>query len=219
MVLSFFRRGDPGMTHITSEIVTMLGDARHSFDVAAGAVLDGGDVERAAADVIATDDHINRAEFDIRRELIVHVSVHGATDIASVLGYTLLVKKVERLGDQAKNILDLALEGVSLADAPDHTELERARREILELYGEVAEVLAHPDEDRVAEIRQRGDRLQEIHAAHVLELVHSQEPGYVAVPRAVLHRYLKRIVANLVGIALTITEPLPFAGEADDPED
>jgi hypothetical protein len=219
MVLSFFRRGDPGMTHITAEIVTMLGDARHSFELATGAVLDGGDVEQAASDVIATDARINRAEFDIRRELIVHVSVHGATDIASVLGYTLLVKKVERLGDQAKNILDLALEGVSLADAPDRADLDRARREIIDLYDEVAAVLGQPDESRVAEIRERGDRLQDFHAAHVLELVHSHEPCHVAVPRAVLHRYLKRIVANLVGIALTITEPLPFAGDSDDTDD
>jgi hypothetical protein len=28
-----------------------------------------------------------------------------------------------------------------------------------------------------------------------------------------------RVPPNLVGIALTITEPLPFAGDADDPED
>ncbi|TVR24126.1 MAG: PhoU domain-containing protein [Ilumatobacter sp.] len=217
MVLSFFRRGDSGMTHITSDIVAMLGEARHSFDVATGAVLDGGDVDIAAADVVATDDRINRAEYQIRRELIVHVSVHGAADIAQVLGYTLLVKKVERLGDQAKNILDLALEGVSLADAPDRAELEAARRSIIDLYDDVAAVLSEPDEARVAEVTRRGDALQAVHAAHVLELVHSDEPGRVAVPRAVLHRYLKRIVANLVGIAMTVTEPLPLP--ADDHDD
>ena len=217
MVLSFFRRGDSGMTHITSDIVAMLGEARHSFDVATGAVLDGGDVDIAAADVVATDDRINRAEYEIRRELIVHVSVHGAADIAQVLGYTLLVKKVERLGDQAKNILDLALEGVSLADAPDRAELEAARRSIIDLYDDVAAVLSEPDQARVAELTQRGDALQAVHAAHVLELVHSDEPGRVAVPRAVLHRYLKRIVANLVGIAMTVTEPLPLP--ADDHDD
>ena len=217
MVMSFFRRGDSGMTHITSDIVAMLGEAQHSFEVATGAVLDGGDVDIAAADVVATDDRINRAEYEIRRELIVHVSVHGAADIAQVLGYTLLVKKVERLGDQAKNILDLALEGVSLADAPDRAELEAARRSIIDLYDDVGAVLTEPDEARVAELTQRGDALQAVHAAHVLELVHSDEPGRVAVPRAVLHRYLKRIVANLVGIALTVAEPLPLP--ADDHDD
>lgn len=217
MVLSFFRRGESGMAHITSEIVSMLGEARHSFDVATGAVLDDVDVEQAAADVRATDERINRAEFGIRRELIVHVSVHGAADIAQVLGYTLLVKKVERLGDQAKNILDLALEGVTLAAAPDRQELDDARRAIVDLYDEVASVLEDADEARVAQVRARGDALQAAHAAKVLELVHSEEPGHVAVPRAVLHRYLKRVVANLVGIALTVVEPLPVAG--DDPDD
>ncbi len=209
MVLSFFRRGESGMDHITGRIVGMLGDARHSFDVATGAVLHGVAVEQAADDIRATDARINRTEHELRRELIVHVSVHGTADIGQVLGHTLLIKKVERIGDQAKNILDLALEGVSLADAPDLDELTEAQRSISALFGEVAALLLDPDADEVERIRREARAMEDHHAAHILELVHSEQPGYVAVPRAVLHRYLKRIVANLVGVALTVTDPLP----------
>lgn len=207
MVLSFFRRGDPGMTHITTRIIAMLGDARHSFDVATSSVLAGGDVTTAAEDIRSTDERINQTEHEVRRELIVHVSVHGSADIGVVLGYTLLVKKVERIGDQAKNILDLAVEGVSLAGADDVTEFVDAQRAISTLFGDVSTLLLEPDPDACASIRERADQLSSAHQARIHELVHSDQPGSYAVPRAILHRYLKRIVNNLVGVALTVVEP------------
>lgn len=204
MVMSFFRRGDSGLSHITTQIVGMLGDARHSFDVATSAVLSGGDTAAAEIDVAETDRRINRSEHEIRRELIVHVSVHGAADIGMVLAYTLLVKKVELIGDQAKNILDLATEGVSLAGADDLQEFLDARTAISSLFSDVAELLLEPDTARAEAVRERTDQLRRVHESRIRELVHSEQPGSWAVPRAVLHRYLKRIVANLEGVAWTV---------------
>lgn len=45
------------------------------------------------------------------------------------------------------------------------------------------------------------------HEQRLRDLVHASQPGHWAVLRAVLHRYLKRIVANFEGVALTITDP------------
>lgn len=215
MVLSFFRKGEPGMAQITAQVVSMLGDARHSFDVATAALLGGADLQHATDDIHSTDARINRTEQDLRRELVVHVSVQGAGDIAQVLGYTLLIKKIERLGDQAKNILDLALEGVNLRDAPDVTEYLTAQRAISALYGEVSSLLLDPSEQAVAEVRAKADALHQVHETRIRELMHSPDPGHFAVPRAVLHRYLKRIVANLGGIAVTVTEPLSMHEDDD----
>lgn len=207
MVLSFFRRGDPGMSHITTRIVAMVGDARHSFDVATSVILSGGDPAAAAEDIRSTDSRINQIEHEVRRELIVHVAVQGAADIGLVLGYSLLVKKVERIGDQAKNIVDLALEGVSLAGADDVGEFVDAQRMISGLFGDVASLLLEPDAGVAASIVERANTLSAQHAARIRELVHSDAPGHHAVPRAVLHRYLKRIVDNLAGVAQSVTDP------------
>jgi hypothetical protein len=62
MVLSFFRRGESGLEHIEHQIVAMLGDARHSFDLACSAVLGGADPGAVSDDVVATDERINHAE-------------------------------------------------------------------------------------------------------------------------------------------------------------
>lgn len=215
MVFTFFRRGESGMEHIVGRIAEMLADAHHSFEVATGAALLGSDLESATTDIRRTDARINRTEHELRRELIVHVSVHGATDIGRVLGHTLLIKKVERIGDQAKNILDLANEGVSFVDAPDRDELLADRDRISALFREVAALLDDPTTVDVDDLHQRANALEEHHATRVRELMHADEPARVAVPRAILHRYLKRIVANLVGVALTVVDPVPAFDDDD----
>lgn len=206
-MMSFFKRGGTALERITGHIAEMVADARHSFEAATEAVLSPTDLAATAQDIHATDDRINRAEQSLRRELIIHVSVQGGADIGMVLGWSLLVKKVERIGDQAKNILDLALEGVNLADAVDREEYVTARDVIAEMFDEVAELIAHPDRGRAERFKTRADVVRAGHEQRLRDLVHSDEPGHWAVPRAVLHRYLKRIVANLEGVALTITDP------------
>jgi|GEM_PF-6625375 len=121
MVLAFFRNdsSDGNFDSIVSKSVGMLGDARHSFDLATLALLTDADPATVAKDIRDTDMRINEVEHELRSELVVHVSVQGSADIGSVLGFTLLVKKIERIGDQAKSILELAEAGVNLSGSSD----------------------------------------------------------------------------------------------------
>ena len=208
MVMSFFRKGESGLDQIANRTITMLGDARHSFDLASAAVLGGVDPGAVGEDIRQTDERINRAEQELRGELVVHVSVHGADNIGEVLGYTLLIKKIERIGDQAKNILDLADEGVSMAGQPDIDELNARREAISEMFGDTAALLSEPVPERVEAFHASGDQLRHELEAKVRHYMHSEERGSYAVPRAILYRYWKRIVANLSGILTIATEPL-----------
>jgi phosphate uptake regulator len=216
MVMSFFRRGEGGLDAITARTVSMLADARHSFDLASTALLSGTDVATVADDVRATDDRINQAEQDLRGELVVHVSVQGSDDIGEVLGYTLLIKKIERIGDQSKNILDLAEEGVDLSGAADTDELTRQRRTISEMMGEAADLLSDGDPDKAVAFREKADVLRVDLETKIRGYMHSELPGNQVVPRAILYRYWKRIVANLGGVVSTATEPLQTQGYLDD---
>jgi PhoU domain len=231
MVLSFFRRGESGMEHVTQRVVAMLADARRSFDLATSALLGGVDPASVSDELWATDARINAAEQELRRELVVHVAVSGADDIGDVIGYTLLIKKVERIGDQAKNVWDLADEGASLAGAPDAAEFLAIHHEVSAMFGEVAALLADPEHDpeRLSAFQAKAHELRVAEEAHIRALMHSDEPGRHAVPRAILHRYLKRIIANLAGIVTTAAEPVDPSGtqqsgpgaddDADDRED
>jgi phosphate uptake regulator len=220
MVMSFFRRSEGGFEAITAHTVSMLADARHSFDMASTALLSGATHASVAEDVYTTDDRINQTEQELRRELVVHVSVQGTDDIGAVLAYTLLIKKIERIGDQAKNMLDLADEGVDLGSESDTDELIALRRTISVMMGEAADILSDPtNEDEVAAYRQKADALRFSLETQIRECMHSEKPGSEVVPRAILYRYWKRIVANLAGVVISATEPIHREIDPDDLDD
>ena len=216
MVLSFFRKSESGIEHIAHSTISMLGDARHSFDLASTVILSGADPKAVGADIAATDERINKAEQELRSELVVHVAVRGGGDIGLVLGYTLLLKKIERIGDQAKNIFDLAADGVSLSGADDIDEFVARRQEISQMYVEAGDLLASHDADKAKDFLARSLALNDICGAKVLEYMHTDRPGSWAVPRAILYRYWKRIVANLAGIVTAAIEPLQNIDYLDD---
>jgi phosphate uptake regulator len=224
MVMSFFRRGDSGMDAISHRTIAMLADARHSFDLASATVLSGADAASVAEDIRSTDTRINQAEQELRGELVTHVAVHGSSDIGTVLSYTLLIKKVERIGDQAKNILDLAEEGVSLVDAADAAQLSELARVISLLFAEAGDLLGSGTAEDAEDFQHRAEVLRHSIETRIREYMHSDEPGHHAVPRAILYRYWKRIVANLSGVVTSATEPLRNidyldAGETDITDD
>lgn len=216
MVMSFFRKGESGLDAIGNRTISMLADARHSFDLASAAVLSGADFDAVADDVRATDSRINQAEQELRGELVTHVSVQGAADIGAVLSYILLIKKLERIGDQAKNILDLAEEGVSLAQESDTDELVAQSRVISAMFGEAGDLLRDATSESAQDFYDRTDALRLGIETQIRDCMHSTEPGSYAVPRAILFRYWKRIVANLSGVVTSALEPLQKQDYLDD---
>lgn len=218
MVMAFFRKGPTGLEQVTARAIGMLGDARHSFDLATLALLSDAEPSAVDTDIRDTVQRISDVEAELRTELVVHVSVQGAADIGSVLGMTLLIKKIERIGDQTGNVLDLAEAGVSLADADEAPGMLDERQVISGLFGEVAELLREPDEADFADLERRAGALIDQYQARIVEFFHSERPGYEAVPRAIYYRYLKRIVANLLGVVRAATDPLPAIhdGRAED---
>jgi hypothetical protein len=219
VVFEFFRGGTRGLEQIEREVAGMLTDGRHSFDLAMSALLTEGDIRSIGDEVRATDQRINRAEESVRRALVVHSAVHRGIDVSVELAYLLIVKKLERVGDQAKNLFDLADEGVRFTHAEDHDQFLAQRDRISHMFAETAELLAHPEADRARAFVQRAHELMDGFDRGVNQFLHSDVPAHHAVPRALLYRYLKRIVANLAGSVLAVTEPIDRRSDAGSPGD
>tara|TARA_Y100001949_G_C15933852_1_gene306897 strand:+ start:349 stop:927 length:579 start_codon:yes stop_codon:yes gene_type:complete len=192
----------------------MVTDARHSFDLACTALMSGADPASIADDVRETDLRINANEQRLRGELAVHITVHGPNDIGEVIGLILLLKKIERVGDHAKNILDLAESGVSFAAEPDIDELLEERRVVSGFFTEASEILAEHEGAPVS-FRERVDAMVSQIQSRIDGYMTSKQPAHQVVPRAVYHRYLKRIVANLNSAVLAATEPVRVADNSD----
>lgn len=209
MVMQFFRGPDePGLAHIEHQILTMLSDCRHSFDLSFAAVLTGGDPSVLASDVRNTDGRINRTEQEIRRELVVHATVRGSEDMGTVLAYLMVTRMIERAGDQTKNILDLALEGVTFAGDSDRDDMVAYRDEISAMFGTVGSIFTETEERKARAFLARADEILKACDRHVRAQLHTTEPASHAVPRALLYRYLKRITANLANIVSSAVLPV-----------
>lgn len=215
MVFSFFRGGEEGLDHVQHEMVAMIGACRHSFDLAMSCLVTDADIGPIGDEVRATDRTINGIEERVRRELVVHTAVRGGSDVGAVLASLLMVKKLERVGDQAKNIFDLADEGVRFSGADDYERFLDFRARVSQLFADTAEALAEPDTTDVAAIDRDAGELMGTFDDLVNELIHADEPARYAVPRAMLFRYLKRICANLTSVATTAATGIDRGTEAD----
>ena len=207
MVMSFFRSDEGGISQIESQVQRMIGDARHTFDLAMNAVT-GGAVETVADEVRRIDRQINVTEIEIRRELLVHISVHGAADAGEMLVFMNMIKDLERIGDYNKNVFDLAEEGVSFMDADDLDRILGFRDEISSRIALMGEILTTRDAERARAYIARGDVMRREFDDLVTELVHSTTVANHAVPRALLYRFLKRITAHSLNVVTAVVMPV-----------
>ena len=218
MVMSFFRSDEGGISQIESQVQRMIADARHTFDLAMNAVT-GGAVETVADEVRRTDRQINVTEIEIRRELLVHISVHGVADAGEMLVFMNMIKDLERIGDYNKNIFDLALEGVSFRGDEDMEQILGFRDELSSRIALMGEILDTRDEDRARAYIERGDHLRREFDGLVNELVHATAPALVAVPRALLYRFLKRVAAHCANVVTAVIMPVDRLDYFDEDDD
>ena len=208
MVMSFFRRSDDsGLGRIEAQVQRMVTDARLTLDLAMIAIT-GGSVTSVAEEVRRTDRQINVTEMEIRRELVVHFSVHAGGDATEMLVFMNMIKDLERIGDYNKNIFDLAEEGVSFAEADDLERILGFRDEVSSRIALMGEILTERDEERARASIARGDELRRELDALVSELVHSTGPALYAVPRALLYRFLKRVTAHSLNVVSAVVMPV-----------
>jgi phosphate uptake regulator len=221
MVLEFFRRGaESRLEAVESKVGQMLSDARHSFDLAASTVLAGADPSVVGEDVHTTDKRINALEREVRRDLVVHVSVHTArANLPMVLAYMAVAKDVERIGDYAKNIYDLATQGTDLSAAEDLEQLDSYSRRTSLLIAQTAQTFLDRATEDARKYLAEADVLLKEYDHRIDECVASDRPSSYGVPRALYYRYLKRITAHLMNVLTALTMPVDRLAYFDEAEE
>jgi len=201
MVFSFFRQGDSSpLEDVEQRIHQMLVDGRAVYDAAMGAVFGGGKSKETKHEVRSTDHEINVAQRDVRRALLLHASVVPGSDLPSVLRYMSVIKDVERVGDYAKNLYDLAKYGVDFETVPDHDELAHYRDAVAQLLSDAADTFEKRDLSTAETLVAKANGFLDEYDAHVKAAYRSEGAASDAVARALYFRYLKRITAHVMRI-------------------
>ncbi|MDF1699776.1 MAG: PhoU domain-containing protein [Planctomycetota bacterium] len=201
----------------------MLQDGRHVFDLACSAYLEGADASIVHADLVKTDQGINKLEREIRRALIVHATVHGVSEFPPCLVLMSVTKDAERIGDYAKNILDLATLRPKKPEAPYHAHLMGLKSRISSALADAHDIYDAQDAKRAAAFIESAevikdecdDKVEEILLHEGESSVGPAEPAATAL----CYRYFKRVISharNVVTSLVVSVDRLDYYDESDE---
>lgn len=207
---------------VEEQLDAMLADNVTSLGLARSALFEQVPVKQARTRLRETDRRVNDGEREVRRLLVVHVAVAGAADSPAILTYMSIVKDIERIGDYAKNLMDLAWMGVDFALDDDHVSLLRDYAAAVGVLPDAAEAFLARDAQAARAVLARCENLLRMCNEAVEAAVVSDRPGHHAVPRALMYRYLKRVVAhttNLLSAVVMPVDQLDYFDEDDRSDD
>ena len=199
-----------GLERVREQLLDMLTIDRQTFDIACRPLLGDTDPVVSRREASASDQQVNELVQEVRRQLVVHASARGdLNDMPALLLYMSIVKDIERIGDYAKNILDIASAGGAFATTDeDYQDLAGYRDRTSSLIEEVRSTFAAQDAATSTQLLTEWGGVSRELDQRVDMLVVTDEPGSAAVPRALYYRYLNRIIGHLLNILTALVMPL-----------
>jgi phosphate transport system protein len=195
-----------GLTEIHARFLEMLQDGRHIFDAAANSLLGGTDPEVIREDLYRTDIRINETEQRIRREIVVHGSIHGAATFPALLVMMSLVKDAERVGDYAKNLFDLAVLHPDIGDAEERASLIEAKDEVSRFLVRTHGLFDTQDVEAAREFLKDSDAFGDRCDDEIDRRITSS--GRNEATRVLCLRYFKRVMSHAANIVTSIVMPV-----------
>ncbi|MFC2160452.1 PhoU domain-containing protein [Acidobacteriota bacterium] len=167
-------------------------------------------------DIKDTDHEVNKYEREVRRDVFNHLAVRGTSTLSSGLALITIIIDIERIGDYAKNMVELAIAHPGkLSGGQFDDEIRKIGDDVAEQFKITKHCLENDDpEEGIVQlekyfyINKACDRL-------VISLVREEDanirPGD-AVALGLYIRWLKRINSHLRNITTSIVNPFDRIG-------
>ncbi|MCH2115187.1 MAG: hypothetical protein MK171_09805 [Pirellulales bacterium] len=206
----FSSGSDPesGLERMRAEFGQMLDAGRHVFDAAANAFLGGTDVEIIRKDLFETDKRINRSEQQIRREIVVHTTVHGPSSFPQCLVLMSVVKDAERVGDYSKNIFDLAELTPKQPFGKHRDDLVELKDRISNLMSSCRKVFDKQDEQAAKDLIAVAESIEDHCDKQISQIILEEDRGELNATYALAYRYFKRVTSHSFNVLTSIVQPL-----------
>jgi phosphate uptake regulator len=184
-------------------------------------LLDG---KKPELDIYALDREINRGEMQVRRLVFEYQLLNEVSDLTAGLVLTSTIIDIERIGDYAKNIYELAERYRHPFAGNRHFDTVRnIAEEVLELFPRAATAFREGDVAAAEFIMKEHSRFGRRLDLVLDDLVADPQIGAKdAVMLALSARYTKRISAHLSNLASSVVNPfdrIGFRPDKQDPED
>ena len=202
-----FWRGDSGLKNILSEFDEMLVIAKGMFEKASNNLFnDNEHLEAEMRELVKLDGRLNALQQNIRRDIVIHLSVQSSKDIVPCLLLMSLVKDAERLGDYSKNIIEVAERFNTFEKGEYYETMKKMRADILKWFDDTKVSFEKIDEEMAQKTR-KNSYLSEKECDRIAwEMLTAERKDAVAL--ALIFRYFKRMSAHLGNICTSVTMPL-----------
>ena len=162
------------------------------------------------------DKEVNKYERDVRRKVFNHLAVQGTADLPSGLALISIIIDIERLGDYAKNMLELALDHPGkLHGGQFEEEIDRIESAVDDNFVQTKKCFEEGNADLAIELLDKyawvNDVCDEIVVAVVKEKDANIRPGD-ATALVLYVRWLKRINSHLRNITTSVVNPFDRIG-------
>lgn len=171
------------------------------------------DNEKEVSDIYKLDQELNQMQISVRRKVLEHLSINPRQDITSSLILVTIVVDIERIGDYAKNLIELAHHYPEKLCGPYCDRVRNFEMEITKNFLHTIRAFKEVD-------AQLGQMVMDAHAKLAPEFEHLIEDiledtslrGREAVIYALLARFLKRVSAHLKNVASSVVNPFHRLG-------
>jgi len=156
------------------------------------------------------DIEVNKLEREIRRLIVVHLSVRKRPiDIPYCLLLLSLVKDVERLGDYAKNLSELIDLRPGAPPRDDNvSELEAIRSHVEATFAEAPAIFSTGQQDRAVKLIHDGRAYNKRCDELMKRVAGSGYDGPTSVSLALAARYYKRFGGHLINVLSSVVMPV-----------
>lgn len=152
---------------------------------------------------------VNKAEREIRRLLVEHLTINPGQDVSGCLALMSMAKDAERIGDYAKNIFDLAsLIGESRTRLRHLDQILEIRDRISTNMTRLKTAFLDSDEKAAHEILESYTAIKKDINGLLHGLFGEDLPTLEALGTVLLLRYLKRINSHVSNVASGIIFPI-----------
>lgn len=210
--------GEAGLPKMTQDLERMIQEGRHAFDAACSVLLGGADPATVRDDLLETDVRIDRLEQSIRRQILVHGSVHGASNLPELMVLMSVSKDAERIGDYAKNLFAVSAHRVFGPGAPHHDDLLALRRSVSKLLADAPDVYGSQDEARAKEFIARAQEAVDKCEEHMVEIFKSEECSGHDAACVLALRYIRRVGGHVQNVVTAVVNPVDMIDFADEPK-
>lgn len=163
------------------------------------------------------DVEVNKLQRRIRKQLVAHVTNTECRHVPYAMLIMSLAKDVERIGDYAKNLVELAdLRSDELPDDENTRELREIRDAVEELVRSAADVFLESEEDRATELTIEGRNTAKRCDKLVSEVATASYDNASTVVLALGARFYKRIGGHVLNLLSGVIMPLHKLDYFDD---